>query len=210
MTSKRIPILVAAASATLVHVVVLLVFTGSTEQFLSNLAMVPGSLVAFWAASEARERSQGAGKLFWPVIASSFALWTLAQVFWMVRTHYDFLDALGPNASLIIFFFSFAPFWLLLLLHEEQSPGKIDWQRTCDLLQLGIVLVSAYLMVFYFPTRHESEQETSSRMLDHVFMFRNGLTAVLLWLRAGVTRSKRERSIFSVAALFVTLYGAFS
>ena len=171
----------------------------------SNLLQVASSLTAMWACWLAFRRSSPFARRFWPFLGCSFGAWSVAQTLWLVNEALEGVVVGPTNATLILFFFSFTPFVLILFLNQEESRTQ-DWERTLDFLQIGIVIFCAYLYVFYLPTRWESQQETSNRMLDHVFVVRNLVLVVLLWLRAALGRSNRERSLFSLAAGFVTTY----
>ncbi|HUR37328.1 MAG TPA: response regulator [Terriglobales bacterium] len=173
----------------------------------SNLIQILSAGLAFWACLEARERARGFGRSFWALCGLSYLLWAIAQGFWSYKEfrwgvensgHFNFTD--------VLFFFSFAPFAMLLLIDPAQDEERIDWQRTLDVVQVGIVILCAYLYFFYVPSRWESEEQTMRRMVSQVFLGRNLVLVSILWLRTLLSTGRRERSLFMTAAICMTTY----
>jgi PAS domain S-box-containing protein len=193
----------------LLHLISLAVFRGQTLP--SNVAQVIASGYAMYLCWEASRRSSGFAARSWRLLASMALLWSLAQLIWTVRETFGNLVPGGPsNDTLIIFFFSMAPIVVLVMASDESHGEGIDWERALDLAQVGIIVVSAYVWLFYLPSQWETRGQTAERMLDHVFAARNiGLTTLLL-VRAGTTRSRLERALFLRAAVFMATYAVCS
>ncbi len=187
------------------HLVVLTLFPGRT--FPSNLMQAVVSGYAVFLCLLAAGRCSGFSARVWRLFAGMGVLWTLAQLLWTAREAFAARIPWGEsNDTLIVFFFSMTPMVVLALSSDRKSTDEVDWERTLDLAQIGVVVISAYVWLFYLPSQWETQEQTVDRMLDHVFAARNIAIASLLWLRTGITRSNLERALFTRAALFMTLY----
>jgi len=175
----------------------------------SNAAQLVACGLALFACVDARRRAGAFGRSFWTLCGLSYLLWIAAQSVWTYKEfrygveatgHYSFTD--------VMFFFAFAPFAMLLLADPAQEGEKINWERTLDVMQVGIVILSAYLYFFYVPSRWETEEQTMLRMVNQVFFARNLVIIGALGLRTALSTSRRERSLFLTATLAMVVYTA--
>lgn len=175
----------------------------------SNVIQLLACGLAFFACVDARRRAGAFGRSFWTLCGLSYVLWIAAQSVWTYKEfrygvestgHYSFTD--------VMFFFAFAPFAMLLLADPAQKGEKVNWERTLDVLQVGIVILCAYLYFFYVPSRWETEEQTMLRMVNQVFFARNLVIIAVLALRTALSTSRRERSLFLTATLAMVVYTA--
>jgi PAS domain S-box-containing protein len=171
---------------------------------LSNLVQEAAAGLAFVVTLRAARINKGFGRQIFATIALAFGAWVLGQIFWTINeaqgtSMFSFTD--------LVFFFSFMPFALLLFFTRDEEPREgVDWQRTLDLVQFGIVIFCLYMVVFYLPTKREDMDQTTRRRLNYVYAVRNLLLAALLWGRAGLAANKEERRLLRYPAIFVSLY----
>lgn len=208
---KRKPIVWATAATLLVHGLGMLVLpTEHLRLLVSDIADAVLAGLAAVAAFGAARRGKDFARLVWRLMASAFVIWTLTQILWTYREGFGGAASMGPNATLILFFFAFTPFAFLVLVSSRGEDDRFDWKHTLDAAQVGIVAICAYLYLFYFPTQWETAQQTSARLLSSVFLLRNLLLSAALWLRVALSRSRREGNLFRYAAGFMTAYLIFS
>jgi PAS domain S-box-containing protein len=172
---------------------------------ISNFSQVAASLLAaltcIWVG-----RSSGAfEKSFWNYLAISFGAWSFSQLIWALAESKFTTTFHGTSITLPLFFFSFAPLLILLTKRNEEEKAQ-DWLRVLDSLQIVILLLAAFIWLFYIPYQTETDEQFTQRTLDHVFMFRNVTLWLAFCLRAVVAGSRLERHLFGIASIFVTLY----
>src|SRR3954471_23343290 len=191
---------------------VLLVLTLSSEHsriVAVDFAEVAAAAVAAATCFVTARYSQGFARQFWWLVGGAMAWWGAAQGLWTV---YDVLGT--PDKSQlptdVLFFFAFTPIALTLLLETEPERRHIDWQRTLDLIQFGIVLFAAYMYFFYLPTRIETPQDAVARRLGYLFNSRNAFLIVGCLLRATLSRSSQVRQLFTRLAAFMIVYSVSS
>jgi two-component system cell cycle sensor histidine kinase/response regulator CckA len=174
--------------------------------FISNLFQLLASGGAAYLCWRAAQAHTGFARRFWGVTSLVPMLWSLAQAVWMIGHYWPRFSYLTQNSTLFLFFFSFAPFIYLILIRPQSETRQTDWTQVLDIFQLIVVLVCIFLWQFYLPFQRETYEETSSRMMDHVFMARNFLLVLLVWARVMVSRTRLERTLFLHASLFVSVY----
>jgi len=199
--------LIATAVAVLwLHVLLVLALpAGHIRVLASDLVQLAGCIVAAVACVITARNSQGFSRQFWALVGGAFAWWAGAQALW---TSYDLFNVADAHQlpTDVLFFFSFTPIALTLLLEIEPERRRIDWQRTLDLIQFGIVLFAAYMYFFYLPTRIETPQDAVTRRLAYLFNSRNLFLIIGALLRATLSRSRQVRQLFTRLAAFLILY----
>src|SRR6266404_621734 len=121
MRQRRLVLLI-AITLSLAHVAVLAPARHTPALlFASNLIQILAALTAAISCVVAARRSQPFARTFWWLVASAFALWSVAQGAWTLGEMRQGPFAPGESAlpTDVLFFFSFAPFVLALLLNRE-------------------------------------------------------------------------------------------
>src|SRR3954470_2057441 len=153
--------------------------------------------------------SQGFARHFWWLVGGAVAAWGLSQGIW---TWYELVNV--PEAKQlptdVLFFFSYTPLALTLLLETEPERRRIDWQRTLDLVQFGIVLFAAYMYFFYLPARVDTVEQNATWRLAYLFNSRNLYLIIGCTLRATLSRSKQVRQLFTRLTAFIVVYSVCS
>ena len=208
MGKSRAVFTLAAIATFTVQTAVLLLWRGENVVAVnaSNFAQVFAAVIAALAALSASRRSASSFQSgFWRQLSYAFSAWAVAQFFWSMQES-DFTATFdGLSVTLPLFFFSFIPFVILLTRRSSDESG-MDWLRILDSLQIVLLLLAAYIWLFYIPYQTETDEQFTRRTLDHVFMFRNVTLWLALFLRAAVSNERNERRLFSIAAIFMTLY----
>lgn len=173
----------------------------------SNVIQLFACALAFAACVDAHRRAGAFGRSFWALCGLSYLLWIAAQTVWTYKEFRYGVEVSGQYSFTdVLFFFAFAPFAMLLLADPAQEGEKVNWERTLDVVQVGIVILCAYLYFFYVPSRWETEEQTMQRMVSRVFLGRNLVLIAVLWLRTVLATSRRERSLFLTATLCMVAY----
>jgi hypothetical protein len=197
-----------AAMALLVAHASVLTARGHQEwvKLASNSLQILASGLAFVACLQARRRSDRFGRSFWIVSAFGFLFWMMSQSLW---TYKELVFGQIPRMEFtdVMFFFAYAPFAMVLLMDSESEKEQgLDWQRTLDVLQVLIVVFCAYLYLFYVPSKWETQMESMNRIVDEVFLWRNVILSLALWVRAFFSSTRMHRSLFRQLAIFMTCY----
>jgi PAS domain S-box-containing protein len=199
----------ATAVAILAIQTVALVQPGATQRVIniSNLSQLFASLVAtftaVWVGRSAVTRFE---RSFWNHMAAAFGAWSFSQIVWTLAES-NLVPHLFHNTSITLplFFFSFAPLLVLVTKRYQEEEG-LDWFRLLDSLQIVILLLAAFIWLFYIPYQTETDEQFTHRTLDHVFMFRNVTIWLAFCMRAAVAGTRLERHLFGIASIFTTLY----
>ena len=188
---------------------VAVVTPGATQRVIniSNLAQLCASLLAtftaWWIGNSAVTRFE---KSFWNYMAAAFGAWSFSQVIWTLAESKLIPHVFhGTSITLPLFFFSLAPLLVLVTKRYQEEEG-LDWFRVLDSLQIVILLLAAFIWLFYIPYQTETDEQFTHRTLDHVFMFRNVTIWLAFCLRAAVAGTRLERHLFGIASIFTTLY----
>ncbi|MBI2683688.1 MAG: response regulator [Acidobacteriales bacterium] len=212
MLPRLKPLLLGAGALLVAHALTMILAPDQTPAdkankiLASNLFQIMAAAAAAYFCWRSSRSRSGLVSRFWTVTALVPLLWVVAQIIWTIGEYRSGFIFFSQNATLFLFFFSFAPFVYLILIRSEIESRQLDWIHALDVLQVVVVLVCIFLWQFYLPFRYETYEQTSERMLDHVFMARNFLLVVLVWTRVMISRSRLERSLFLHASLFVTVY----
>jgi len=174
----------------------------------SNLLQVVACGLAVAACALTAGASAGFARHFWGLVAAAAAAWLVSQGLW---TWYDFFQtsASARARTDVLFFFAFTPIAVTLLLEIEPERRRIDWERTLDLIQFGIVVFAAYMYFFYLP-HAEPAEATTWRRLGILFNARNAFLIVGCLLRATLSRSRQVRELFTRLAAFLVAYAVFT
>jgi hypothetical protein len=205
---QRIRVAAAAAAILIIAIQTAAVLQpGATQRVidLSNFSQVAASLLAALTCIWVGRSATPFEKSFWNYMAVAFGAWSFSQLIWTLAESRFTTTFHGTSITLPLFFFSFAPLLVLLTKRHEEEKEQ-DWLRVLDSLQIVILLLAAFIWLFYIPYQTESDDQFTQRMLDHVFMFRNVTLWLAFCLRAVVAGSRLERHLFGIASIFVTLY----
>ena len=171
---------------------------------LSEAAQLALGLICILACTAAFRRSSGIARYAWRLLAVTFVVWSVGQVFGV------YLDISGDHSldglDDILFFLSVIPFGLLAFLDPDGEPNHFDRLHILDFVQVCIFWVSIFLCY-------------SPRLWSPATAFRIG---PLLWsrntsfdlllvttfvVRALLTKSRAARSLFGRMAGFLILSG---
>src|ERR1700719_3827487 len=110
---------------------------------LSEATQLALGLICILACTAAFRRSSGIARYAWRLLAVTFVVWSVAQVFGV------YLDISGGHSldSLddILFFLSVIPFGLLAFLDPDGEPNHFDRLHILDFVQVCIFWVSIFL-----------------------------------------------------------------
>ncbi|MCI0349772.1 MAG: ATP-binding protein [Acidobacteriales bacterium] len=177
------------------------------DTLTANLFQVAISQLAMLACVAAALRAQKMIRQFWGFMAASFALWGAAQA---LSTYYEWT---GRNTKGELtdsfFFFAFSPMLVALLLTPARESKSIDWERTLDFVQAGIVLLTAFLYFFLIPAWQQPFPDQVDQLIYLRFNLRNGLLFLAFVLRAQLSTPKALRQVFGRMSLFLLSYGVF-
>ncbi|HXZ19596.1 MAG TPA: PAS domain S-box protein, partial [Candidatus Acidoferrales bacterium] len=170
------------------------------------------ALLVVWAAMCATvvaRRSSGHLRQLW----SSFAVsvWLLAAGQAMVSYFSMFAHArtATPWPSDVVNFIWVVPAAMMLLPYAGSHQTGINWQRTLDFIQAGIVALMVYLYFFYVPSLWEAEGLRMFRRLMVGIVLRDAILAASFGIRARLTRPSPARRFFSRIAIFFVILGVF-
>jgi PAS domain S-box-containing protein len=189
------------------HVLVALtVHNDAARSIACDTLEMLASLVAAAGCIATARAGKGFARRFWWLVGWTCVAWAGSQAVW---TYYDLVDT--PQRfqvpTDVLFFFAFVPLALTLLLETDPARRRIDWQRTLDLIQFGIVLLAAYLYFFYLPMRlPETPEATVTRRLVVLFNARNAFLLIGCTLRATLSRSWQVRQLFRRLLAFMAVY----
>jgi two-component system cell cycle sensor histidine kinase/response regulator CckA len=172
----------------------------------SNLFQLVASLTATLACLDAVRRAAGVIRQFWVLMMATFLLWSVAQLLWTYNEYFGHIGR-GQQPTDILFFFAFSPMLLALLLMPGRESRRIDWQRTLDFVQAGIVLLSAFLYFFLIPGLQQASPEEVEKLIWLRFNLRNGLLFVAFTLRGLLSTPPSLRQVFRRMAAFLLSYG---
>src|SRR5262249_45686424 len=152
-------------------------------------------------------RAKGMIRQFWGLMTSSFLLWGAAQA---LSTYYEYTGRnLKGELTDSFFFFAFSPMLVALLLTPARESRSIDWERTLDFVQAGIVLLTAFLYFFLIPAWQQPFPDQVDRLIYMRFNLRNGLLFSAFALRALLSTPKALRQVFGRMSVFLLAYGVF-
>src|SRR5579859_281401 len=194
MRSSRLLIASAALVLPLQAAAVVLLHGQVPKAMGSNIAQLAAAALATTACILAGRRAGFFEKNVWYLTASAFFLWDLAQLDWTYADKVQVAQAYHPTD--LIFFFAFTPLAMALLLESREVKHRLDWQRTMDLIQIGLVVFAAYLYFFYLPAKIEDPATAFTRRVTVLFNTRNGVLLGCAALRAAFGSVPGARSVF--------------
>jgi len=175
---------------------------------LSALVELALAALTAVAAYQTSRRARGLARRFWRLIAVSFTLYTLGQVFY---TYYDSVLHASPllwwpSDALLLSYV--APMAMALFLGDDSAEARVfSSQRKLDFLQVGIVTFSTYYLFFFYVPGQSSETANSMMLLTwKVKIVRDVVITAAFALRALLARSRLVRSLFGPVAVFLLLF----
>ena len=208
-TFSRIALSVAVLLAALLAYVV----AGPVFPWSRHLAcdIVQAFLVAWVGvcATVVARRSSGHLRQLWRLFALS--MWLLAAGQAMVA----YLSSLAqartatPWPSDILNFIWVVPAAMMLFPYPGSRREGVNWQRTLDFIQAGIVALMVYLYFFYAPSLWESEGLQMFHRLMVGIVSRDAVLAACFFLRSRYTRPSPARGFFLQIAVLFALLGLF-
>lgn len=197
-----------AAAVTIVSLHVLALWQFSVEQQIlwSNALQLLSALTAAGAYACAGARSRGFVRRFCWLSASTFGLWSVAQSGWFYHEYH--LHAVVPTVSPInvLFFFFVAPLGIAVLLPLEKGTTEGSAPFFLDALQMGAVLVTAYLYFFYAPAFWAGRPTQLDQAIRRASEWRNWILTAALVVRALLATRPTVRRLFSGMAVVFGLY----
>ena len=184
---------------------ILLLGSSPAGALLSNLAQLASSLLAAASCFIAAHRSRRFARQFWLLSGSSFLLWAAGQCFWIYYENWLHTRIPQSSPAYMLAFFAFAPLAMVLFLNDQAEPEGTDWLQTMDFIQVGMVLLSAYLFLFQVPTFWQTREEMS-RTLMVVFDARNLLLTAAFALCAWRARAPALRMLYGRMAAVLVLF----
>jgi two-component system, cell cycle sensor histidine kinase and response regulator CckA len=164
-------------------------------------------LCATWRASR---RSRSYARALWVCVSFAALLWfldftagALAMMFGSLKTE---LSARWPALLLGSFPFTIA-FTLPLLLSEDRKKLEIGWLYALDIFQFALIVFSAFLVFFYVPSLHVSNDMERYRQLTVWHLLRDGFLVLGYLYRGSQSRRPDLRRLHFQMAGFMVAYG---
>lgn len=175
---------------------------------LSTLADVALGLLVVASAWQASRRSIYFARIVWISVAIASALWALSDIVGAVA-----LAFAGFGAALEVFWQSTIIFYVVgivlavpLLQREDEEESGIDWLRTFDVAQLGILTFCAYLIFFYVPATTNSSEASRIHSFIALHLLRDGFLALGFLYRGWRSRAPALRRLQIGLAIFFVGY----
>jgi PAS domain S-box-containing protein len=187
----------------------LLLLAGShlaASPFLGGLLQSVMGILAFGAAWQAAQRSEGFIRLFWRFQASSFFLWVLAQT---LAAFYDGVlhkPIDQPWPSDLLFFLWTTPIFLSLFLDPYAESPRIEWPQWLDFAQVGILVASLYVFVFEVPSHWQSERLPVEKLALLVSIVRDLFLIACFAFRTLRARDPQVRSLYGRITIFLAVF----
>jgi PAS domain S-box-containing protein len=166
--------------------------------------LISNSLDAFFALWAAvcsffvARRSSGYPRQLWLLLGVALLLEALAQ---STSAYYQsFVPGAFqiPWPSDVLFFLWPAPVVMMLLPRPDEKTPGIDWLRSLDFLQIGIVAATAYLYFFNAPSRWETHSTSLVRQILILYIARDLSLSLALFFRSRASLPSWLRSFFLV------------
>ena len=157
MSIRLKQLLFGATGLLVLHALVMTLAPDQTAQakaqkiLYSNIIQAVAAAMAAYYCWRAFRTHEGFAKRFWAVTGLVPLLWLFSQVIWTAGESRPDLVFFSQNATLFLFFFSFAPFIYLILIRPEEEPLAVDWSHVLDIFQVIVVLICIFLWQFYLP-----------------------------------------------------------
>jgi diguanylate cyclase (GGDEF)-like protein len=174
---------------------------------LSNLIQLLLGLLCVLSSLQAYRRSGATGRYYWRWLASTFAIWVVAQA---LGTYLDASPLGASNDALerlvdFLFFCSLLPFGMLLFLDADGEPDRFDRLHLLDFLQVCAFWASAYV---FFPGGSAAPTVVAWKCFGWTpSLVIDGVLATSFLLRAVLTNSALVRAFFGRMALFIVCSG---
>ncbi|MBI3406705.1 MAG: PAS domain S-box protein [Acidobacteria bacterium] len=174
------------------------------SDILQTIASVLATAVCFGISRQAR----GTERRFWGLLSASCGFWALGQ---SILSYYEVI--LGRSVpSLSPTDIPFLGFYLGLIAALFLSPDKnrkMDWVRTLDFAQVGLVISSVYLYFFVFEaSRSQTRFEALRFNLDNVYDAFNLMLCIAYAGRALTAYPAALRTLYQRVFLFLAVYAS--
>jgi two-component system, LuxR family, sensor kinase FixL len=209
------PLLLLACVILLAHAaIVVLVGPGPLGSLASNLLQLAASATVALSCIRTARSSAGLARPFWTLTGLAFALWTGGQAFYTY--HENWLGDSVPNPSWSHFLFRLhgAPLLMALLLGSEEDDQaeegrRIDWLRTLDFVQVGILFLFFYFELYFVPGSgwHRLGDRAIFGFLEVSDLENWGLAGAFL-LRARLSRHAQARELSGRLVSYLAVYAA--
>ncbi|HEY6546412.1 MAG TPA: PAS domain S-box protein, partial [Vicinamibacteria bacterium] len=181
--------------------------TNPTGSALSEFLQLASTGLAAFVCLRAGSRVRGRAGRFWRLVGLGFACWTLGQVLLIGYVNVLRIPIPAITLSDVPFLVFYLPVFAALFPETDEDPG-VDWARTLDLAQVGIVLSSVYLY-FFFAVNLGVDQRVIT--LHFGFVDSYSLLNVLLvgsYLYAWASSRGQARALYGRMAAIFALYSA--
>ena len=189
------------------QILALLLFgTSPTGSFLTNLLQILASGLATVACFRASLRARGMGRPFWLLMGCGMAGWAVANLGWMY--YENWLQIVTPQFSVVRFLFNFHPVFyaIAIFLDRDKDSPEFDWETLFDSVQIGLVFFSVFFGLYYIHQLQGSPAQDDYLVLERIFAVVNLTLAGLAAIQMAAARTRRIRSMYSAAALFLFVY----
>ncbi len=178
----------------------------SASHLASNLIQALVVVLAAVCATVVARRSRGHLRQLWFLLAAAFWLLAAGQAMVSYLSSLTHARTATPWPSDIVNFIWVVPAAMMLLPYGGSRRAGVNWLRTLDFIQAGIVALMVYLYFFYVPSLWEAEGMRMFHRLMIGIVLRDALLAVSFGIRARITRPSPARAFFvRIAALFALL-----
>jgi len=187
---------------------ILVVATAGRQPNSELFSNVLQSGIVVWAtvcALRVAARSSGYLRRLWSLFAVSLAFLVLAQV---LETYYASLAHIPfatPWPSDIVFILWVIPALIMLLPRPDEEFAGIAWETVLDFVQVGIVVLTAYLYFFYLTSRWEAEGPRIVVREMWLQMFRDFALAAAFMIRLRNGETPPVKALFRNVSLFFLL-----
>jgi len=192
--------------------VTLLFWTSPAGSLLTNVLQIIASGMATVACLSASRRARGMGRPFWWLMGCGMAGWAVANFGWMY--YENWLRVEIPQFSSVRFFFNFQPVFyaIALFLDKDKDSAEFDWETLLDSIQVGLVFFSVFFGLYYVHQLQGVPGRDEDLVLERIFAAVNLCLAGIAGIQMVTARTRRIRSFYSFAALFLFVYflGAFT
>ena len=171
--------------------------------FYSDLFQFAIAMLTAFACYQASRRSLRFARSFWFVVATAFALWSLAQG---IQLYLDWTGRSSAIGDILLFFISMTTLFVAVFpADEETESGGVQWAWVLDAVQLLVLLIALYLYFIYVPALMNGEAAIGPLRLQ-LLHWRNVALVAGLLTRAVLARTSSERRLFAPLAFAMGLY----
>ncbi len=208
MPPWRKTLVFAAVSLAVLHSLAI-IRLGMTREgsLVSNLIQLAAWTLGVVVCLAASRRVSGMAREFWQMIAAGLTFWVAGQVIYMYYENY-LNTKIPPRSIADLFFFAFyLPLTAVIFLRPQENGRGINWLRTLDYAQVGIVFSALYMyFLVYRASLEESRLAVLRQGITGVYDAANIVVVVGFLLRAWLSDTRMERSLYGRLAAALALY----